>query len=293
MDAQTYLHSENPNARGGFPYLALEVHDAQAQPQVPGFRVVHWHEDLQFVYVSEGEVRIKTLDAGEALRAGEGIFINKNTVHLVDGRGDCRYNSFLFPERFLWYYEASPAEELTTRMVEEGPPYLALHAGVAWQERALELLRELAALERGNKTELYCCEVLARLNALWLILLKKAPHLGAPARNPATERTRLLLDYIEAHYAEDVSLADMASSAHISTSEALRCFKRALQTTPYRYLVDYRLFKAAELLSSTDLPVGAVAQAAGFHQQSYFGKCFKGRTGLAPREYRQLHGNSR
>ena len=292
MDARTCLHSENPNAGDGFPYLALEVRGAQAQPPVPGFRVVHWHEDLQLVYVSEGTVRIKTLDAEETLRAGEGIFINKNTVHLVDGQGDCHYSSLLFPERFLWYYEKSPAEELAAHMTEQGPPYLFLHAGVDWQEQALELLRELTALECANKTELYCCEVLVRLNALWLILLKRTPHRKAPARNPATERTRLLLSYIEAHYAEDISLADMAASAHISASEALRCFKRALQTTPYRYLVDYRLFKAAELLSSTDLSVGAVAQAAGFHQQSYFGKCFKERTGLTPREYRQLRAKT-
>ena len=44
-----FLHSVNLNAGSAFPYLVLEVVDDQSYPGNPGFQVMHWHEDLQFI----------------------------------------------------------------------------------------------------------------------------------------------------------------------------------------------------------------------------------------------------
>lgn len=63
-----FLHSVNLNAGSAFPYLVLEVVDDQSYPGNPGFQVMHWHEDLQFIYVLEGAIEIKTLHA--AARVG-------------------------------------------------------------------------------------------------------------------------------------------------------------------------------------------------------------------------------
>ena len=103
----------------------------------------------------------------------------------------------------------------------------------------------------------------------------------------AEERGRAAVEYIEGHYAEEVTLEAMTESASISKSEALRCFRSALQTTPYRYLMDYRLQKAANLLKETKLPISEIAVMTGFNQQSYFGKCFREKMGCAPSDYRK------
>ena len=47
----------------------------------PGFQVMHWHEDLQFIYVLDGIIEVRTLDDVVRIQAGEAIFINKNVVH--------------------------------------------------------------------------------------------------------------------------------------------------------------------------------------------------------------------
>ena len=59
-----------------------------------------------------------------------------------------------------------------------------------------------------------------------------------------------------------------------------------MQTTPLKYLMEYRLQKAAELLATTDEAIGTIAMNAGFRQSSHFGKCFRQKTGYSPREYR-------
>ncbi len=86
MDQRSgYINSVNLNANSDFPYLVLNIENGMSYPLNPGFRVMHWHEDLQFIYVLEGTVRIKTLEQEEILSAQEAIFINKNVVHLVEG----------------------------------------------------------------------------------------------------------------------------------------------------------------------------------------------------------------
>ena len=105
-----YLNSINLNADSDFPYLVLDVINDQSYPRNPGFQVMHWHEDLQFIYVLDGEIEIKTLDTSVQINTGSGIFINKNVIHLVNKKtSSCHYNSFIFPDYFLKFYFGSPA----------------------------------------------------------------------------------------------------------------------------------------------------------------------------------------
>lgn len=70
-------------------------------------------------------------------------------------------------------------------------------------------------------------------------------------------------------------MAYLSKSANISKSERSRCFKLSLNTTPYKYLTEYRLSMAAQLLKTTREPVGIIAASVGFRQMSHFGKCFR------------------
>lgn len=96
-----------------------------------------------------------------------------------------------------------------------------------------------------------------------------------------------MLEFIERHYAEEISLDALAKSAGISCSETIRCFKQTMQTTPYHYLINLRLEKAKILLEETTFPIGQIALQTGFSQQSYFGKCFREKMNCSPREYRK------
>ena len=60
-------------------------------------------------YVLSGEIEVVTLDGSVSLRLGEGIFLNKNVVHLVRKNDSCHYKSFVFPDYFLELNSRSPA----------------------------------------------------------------------------------------------------------------------------------------------------------------------------------------
>ena len=284
---EKYVNSVNLNLHTDFPYLVLHVENDRSYPLNPGFRVMHWHEDLQFIYVIEGTVCVKTLETEEILAAGEGIFINKNVVHLVEKISSCKYKSFLFPAYFISFYLGSPATKFTQSITENsGVSLVALHKTTAWCAEALQILQSLVRLEE-KKDALYCYEVLSKLSALWLMMLRNTPIPDTVSNHTASFRTQKFLQYIEAHYAEEVTLDDLAKSANVSKSECLRCFKSTLRTTPYKYLMDYRLSRAEKLLKETDLPVSEIALMTGFNGQSYFGKCFKEKMRYSPSSYRR------
>ena len=77
MKQNEYINSVNLNQNTNFPYLVLNVFNGNSFPRNPGFRVMHWHEDIQFIYVLNGEIEVVTLENCISLQKGEGIFINK------------------------------------------------------------------------------------------------------------------------------------------------------------------------------------------------------------------------
>lgn len=286
-DAKTeFINSVNLNAGSDFPYLVLDVVNEQSYPRNPGFQVMHWHEDIQFIYVLAGEIEIKTLTTSVSVGAGIGIFINKNVVHLVSKNNTCHYNSFIFPDYFLKFYFGSPAKDFVESIVgKEQIPIYHFSKDIENHGTVLATLLRLSELEK-DKTDFYVYEVLVSLTALWLEVQKNV-HLPSEKQDTVIHtRMQIFLQYIEQYDGEDVSLDVLAASANVSKSECLRCFKSTLQTTPYKYLTEYRLSKAAELLKNTDEPISNIAEHVGFHQISHFGKCFKDKTGFSPRDYR-------
>lgn len=288
MNRDHYINSVNLNQNTDFPYLVLNVYNGNSYPRNPGFRVMHWHEDIQFIYVLEGEIEVVTLESRTALHKGEGFFINKNVVHLVDKVEICHYNSFIFPDYFLRFYVGSPADKIVGRIIgEESFPFFRI-ADTPENQPVLQALKKLSSLEQ-NKTALYPYEVLSALSVLWLEFCRIVPVTekeGMKKNSQIPGRMAIFLQYIELHYKEDISLEMLAGSANVSKSECLRCFKTTLQTTPYKYLMEYRLSRAADLLKNTDLLIETIASEVGFSHVSHFGKCFREKTGLSPREYR-------
>lgn len=291
MQRKNYINSVNLNINTDFPYLVLNVVNDKSSPRNPGFQVMHWHEDLQFIYVLDGIIEVRTLDNSVQIDTGEGIFINKNVVHYVRRLGDCHYNSLIFPSYFLEFYTGSPAKTFVDRLIlNERLPFFHFKHNINWHEEITSLLRQLIEIEK-NKTEFYVYEVLIQLTTIWLVMIKNITLPSESIENIINRRMQKILRYIEKHYAEDITLIDLAKSANISKSECSRCFRLSLNTTPYKYLMETRLLKAAQLLKKTNEPIGNIAAAVGFHQMSHFGKCFRNKTGFSPREYRKMENN--
>lgn len=121
-----------------------------------------------------------------------------------------------------------------------------------------------------------------------LILHKtEDPHLELQKR----DEKRLLpirkaIAYVRQHYAEKITLQDLADSAGYSSYYFCKLFKEVTKLTPMQYVVRYRIERAEKKLLISDSSAEAIMLETGFHNYGYFCRTFKQIYGLAPQDYR-------
>ncbi len=90
--------------------------------------------------------------------------------------------------------------------------------------------------------------------------------------------------FIDAHYADNIDLDNIAGEAAFSKYHFIRLFSVTYKKTPYQYLSHVRIEKAKDLLK-TDMAVAEVCYAVGFESVSSFTGLFKRLTGSTPAAY--------
>lgn len=96
-------------------------------------------------------------------------------------------------------------------------------------------------------------------------------------------------EYIEAHYAENITMEDLAAMVKMSTTHFRRQFTRTFGISPGRYITIIRINAARHLLETTDNLLADIALETGFWDQSHLTKLFKRERGITPGEYRRQH----
>jgi len=110
------------------------------------------------------------------------------------------------------------------------------------------------------------------------------------ARVPEAEKPELLdrlMAYVEKHYAETVTIGDLAKQFFVSSSTVSHLFKEKMGVSFYRYVTQRRLIAAKALIAKGNL-LETVAAETGFQDYSGFYRAFKQEYGISPRQYRNL-----
>jgi AraC family transcriptional regulator len=133
-------------------------------------------------------------------------------------------------------------------------------------------------------------------NALAISLIRNHSSLGRKAvRKAAGEHAgglskralKSAIDYIGDNLAnKDLTLTEMAGAAHMSPYHFSRLFKESTGLTPHQYVIERRVQRAKELLSSTALPIAEIALLCGFAHQSHLNRHFKRLLGVSPKALR-------
>jgi AraC-like DNA-binding protein len=103
---------------------------------------------------------------------------------------------------------------------------------------------------------------------------------------PPTRHLLRAKDLVDAHYAEPLTVADMARCAGLSTAHFSREFRRTFGESPHQYLLTRRLERAAALLRNTDRSVTEICFAVGLTSIGSFATSFRRVHGASPSAYR-------
>lgn len=289
------IYSPNPFAHTAFPLLVLNVKNTDCFPPNLGFRVVHWHRELQFIYVLKGSVNIRIYDRQIQVSENQALFINKEVLHQTTEKHDCCYRSFIFPEQLLGFFSGSYMEQYDVLTITENKSfhsYFFDHENEIHQ-KALDSLRQLTHLfEEREQVRHFEYRASLLLVSLWLSFISvlefpTAGELKSDMRKK--ERIRALVTFIHGNYDQPLTLDQIAAAANVSKSECSRCFRKYLQCSPVEYLMQYRIDQSMKLLADDRLSVTEIAGRSGFDSISYYSRTFRNLVGLTPSQYRSKY----
>ena len=95
-----------------------------------------------------------------------------------------------------------------------------------------------------------------------------------------------VIDYIQSNLERDLSLAQLAKVAHVSSHHFGKLFKQSMGVTPHQYVLKCRIERAKTLLRERKLTLTEIGLATGFCHQSHFTNAFRRYTTLTPLQYR-------
>lgn len=274
---------------GIYPDYPYVMHRADvAYTKVPW----HWHEEIEIGWIEEGSVEVITANGSYLFRAGEAFFMNTNILCTMKlGEKERHgvivshiFHPVLLSGHFKSVYEMKYLEPvLKNKKIE----LLEIRGEGPRQREMLRKLRRLLLLQGQEDTEFQTRSLLSELWLLFIEEIREQEEKGIPVKLVNQERMQTMMAFIRQHYAEKISLEEIAASAQVSKRECLRCFRQVMQKTPFAYLMEYRIEAAEKLLDTTDKPITEIALENGFSSSAYFGKVYKELRGMTAREYRK------
>lgn len=250
----------------------------------------HWHEEMEIVYVENGQMEVKIPSQSFFMEKGDCLVINSNELHYGEAIETCELRSLVFSPALI---AGNESFVFAKKYIQ---PLLAcnhfcgyfIKAGddekvARWFTGAFEALAK-----EGCGYEFIVREMLSRI----CLFLYEKWNLQAARQdislNQDNLRIRKMLAFIHKNFANDISLPEIAAVADIGERECLRCFQKTIQISPIQYLLKYRIMQGAEMLLGNPADsISEIAALCGFDSPSHFSKTFKHFYNCAPREYKK------
>lgn len=238
----------------------------------------HFHEYYVIGFVEGGKRHLCCKDKDYEVKAGDLLIFNPHDNHYcapVNGE-------------ILDYRAININTDVMLKAVAEitGHAYLPYFTeNVIYQSDITQSIGDLYNAILNHTPQLEKEEAFFFL--LELILQEYATPFDINSIKEPNEQIKNICQYIDEHFAENITLDDLLTMTHYGKSYLLRSFTKQIGLSPYRYLQTVRLDKAKKFLEQRILPID-VTYMTGFTDQSHFTHFFKEFIGLTPKQYQKI-----
>lgn len=247
----------------------------------------HWHKEIEIVVLYEGNVSLETAKESIILKKGDGVFINSEELHYFKKIGDekCVLISYVFDKSLVIGDKGSIIERKYIEPLVQNKTLSLFKISETLSRKLEEVFFEYEDKKFG--VEINIRNILS--SVLLEIIIENREKLieKKTYKNLDNQRIKGMLDFIQKNYSNELTLKEIGEAVFIGERETLRCFARTIGISPIEYLKKYRVKVAANLLTTTDLPVTEICIQCGFNSPSYFSKSFQRVFNVTPREYRK------
>ena len=252
---------------------------------------LHWHDEMEIIYIKKGQGLV-TVDLKQYhVHALTLVLILPGQLHSISqyGMETMEYENIIFHPNML----TPKVTDVTTSgflspLMEGRITVPTVFTQV--YPYFTDVAAPIDACDEICKTmpqgyELY---IKSKLYEFFYILDNRCRNLTKPPKDrKALDKIKVVMKYIEIHYMEKITIAEIAEVCGFSESHFMRYFKETMGSSFIDYLKDYRLTMAARLLVSSESSILAISEEVGFDNLSYFNRAFKAHYGLTPSAYRR------
>lgn len=242
---------------------------------------LHWHNSMEIIYILKGSMDVTVNEHITRLFAGDFILINSRELHATHstpGEIFLLQLPYEFLKKHIPGYEFVRFRDLSGRFSFPGENDL---------KPIFDQMAHLAA-DTGTQGRLRLTSLiyllLAELVSSYMVRLNENTRLK---NEKNFQRLSLLMDYVKAHYTENISVSMAAGLLHLEEAYFCRFFKKYTGQTFLEYLNSVRLQYICEDMMHTDLSLSEILYKHGFHNYKIFSRMFKEIYKMTPQQKRR------
>ena len=271
------------------PYKLYETQVINGQPDI----LFHWHPELEINYVHSGSAHFHVNDDYFDSEAGDIILMSPNVLHSIHPVKDQRHHT----ETLQWHLDMlgqthqdqtslhylRPLQQSTITFVSRiqvgDPGYEAIKSCL------LSIFETIKT--DGRHVELHLKSQLFELIYL-LFFHRYVVRKESDDMYRKSEKIRDIIDVIHQRYTDKLTIDELAQRMGYSKAHFMTVFKQFTGVSCIEFIIQVRLQKATELLSTSLMSVLDIASTVGFTNLSNFNRQFKRYYHLSPTAYRNL-----
>lgn len=247
----------------------------------------HWHDDIEFIAVLQGEMNYNINGEIITLNRNEGVFVNSRQLHygFSKTKDDCDFICILIHPLMLCVSQSIEQKYVVPLLKNQNVPYIKLSPKTPWKGELLNCVLKMHGAKDSAAAPL---TISALFLKVWSLIFENADISDIP-RTKSNDLSLLknMIGYIQKHYQEKISLDDIAKAGAVGQSKCCKLFNKYIGVTPNTYLLHYRLNQSTWYLKSTDMNIAEISQTVGFSSSSYYAEVFKRQYNKSPSAYRK------
>lgn len=250
----------------------------------------HWHDEAELTLITEGSCTYQVqLDTYE-VREGDLLFVPPAVLHSItaSSRDGMRSETYVFHMNFLGANSADIcAVKYLTPVINQT---LILPCLIRKKHPAYKNVFDIfLKINQAYDNTPAGYELLLR-SLLLQAIVALLPYsdeqvVHSPLETEHTFKLKLVLEYIGEHYAEELTIPQLARICYFSEYHFMRFFKKYMGISCLEYIKTLRLEKAASLLGQNAGSILEISLASGFSNLSYFYREFKKKYGMTPKQF--------
>lgn len=277
------LKENKPHGTKEYSYTQYFIHKPRRAFHIP----VHWHEEVEIIYIKKGNIIIYIGDEKFSAREGELFFVNTGELHFMESEDmGVEYYTILFPLTFLSFQMEDALEQEVFMPLRQKKLLMPTKVKQTETEKCMiDMIRKVIEIneekQRGYqlKTRIFLLELLE--------MFLREDSLRQADITSRTEMQRELLAYIQEHYTEKITLSMLAKEFHLSEKYLSWYFKEHFYISFMQYVSHLRMTRAKHLLYSTEHSITEIAFSCGYPSVNFFIRSFKEAHGITPLQYRK------